>query len=127
MRFITKLRRFWRSRIMGQPLRRRLVGTNQQMEAWKIRHAERRRRSPYTGRDSGTRARILEILADGQPKSRKDIEAQLDVTTASIHLPWMVRDGLLDATDGPRHLKKLYWLKRQDGPQPPTRVGASGE
>jgi hypothetical protein len=69
------------------------------------RPAPKRRRPLYTGAGSGTRDRILRILADGKPRTRLMISAELDVKTAGIHLPRMVDEGLLRA----EYLSRRLW------------------
>ena len=49
----------------------------------------------YTGRGSGTRHDIVDILKTMGPLTRKEIDALLDVTTSGQHLPRMVEDGVL--------------------------------
>lgn len=55
-----------------------------------------RRRREYTGRESGTRKAILVVLAHGEWRTRAEIATCLDVSTAGIHLPLMVKDGVLE-------------------------------
>src|SRR5574341_564414 len=66
MKFMTRVRRFWRHAILRRPLRRNFIG------------GERRPPPRYTGEGSFTRGAIIRVLADGKPRTRRMIAEQLD-------------------------------------------------
>lgn len=82
------------------------------------RRPRKRQRRIYTGRDSGTRARILEVLAVRGPLTRREIDSYLDVKTASIHLPRMVEDRLLKVVHlhgiGPRPTNQYHLVTKSE-------------
>ncbi len=58
------------------------------------------RRTPYTGDQSGTRQEIIRLLDLWGPATRKQLQERMNVTTAGIHLPLMVRVGLVRVQPG---------------------------
>src|SRR5574341_327245 len=101
MKFMTRVRRFWRHAILRRPLRRNFIG------------GERRPPPRYTGEGSFTRGAIIRVLADGKPRTRRMIAEQLDVTTAHFHLPRMVDAGLLVAQ---RRDGRTLWYRLSNTP-----------
>lgn len=59
-------------------------------------------RRAYDNRHSLTRDQILDVLRRDGPMTRVQIQARLDVTTAGVHLPQMVRRGEVSVVPGTR-------------------------
>ncbi len=97
VKFWTRVRRFTKHVILRQPRRKSRGDISEWVARYERRQAATvpRKKPIYTGRDSGSRMAILTILSNGEPRTRKEIEAQMTTKTARIHLPRMVEDGLI--------------------------------